>query len=73
MKDPPVIENEVSDETGQFDPRFVLWRIFCEEHAIPLASLPSQLDDRLKRKWGKFKDNGMRQGEHREEKPNSST
>jgi hypothetical protein len=52
----PVIENEVSDETGQFDPRFLLWRKFCDEHRIAVGSLPSQLSEDLKREWEEFKD-----------------
>lgn len=55
MKEPPAIENEVSDQTGQFDPRFVLWRKFCEEHAIPVESLPSQLSGELKQEWEESK------------------
>jgi hypothetical protein len=58
MKEPIAIENEVSDETGQFDPRFVRWRKFCEEHGIPAGSLPSQLSTDLKREWDEFKKAG---------------
>ena len=60
MPEPPVIENEVSDETGHFDRRFVLWRKFCEERRIPVASLPSQLSGDLKQEWEKLKDVGAR-------------
>jgi len=47
--------NEVSDETGQFDPRFLLWRKFCDEHGVAVNSLPSELSDETKNKWEKQK------------------
>jgi hypothetical protein len=52
----PVIKNEVSDETGQHDLRFMLWRQFCSEHDVPVESLPSQLDAAAKEKWDGFKE-----------------
>ena len=55
MEKPTPIENEVSDETGQYDARFMLWRKFCDEHGIPVASLPSQLSSELKREWEELK------------------
>jgi hypothetical protein len=58
MEEQPAIENTVSDETGQFDPRFVLWRKFCAEHGIAVESLPSNLSGDLKREWEKLKDGG---------------
>jgi hypothetical protein len=56
MKEPPAIENEVSDETGQFDTRFVLWRKFCDEHGIAVESLPGDLSADLKQEWEKLKE-----------------
>ena len=56
MKEQPPIVNEVSDETGQFDPRFRLWRQFCADRGIPVESLPSTLSDELKQEWEKFKE-----------------
>ena len=58
MKEQPVIENEVSDETGQFDPRFTLWRKFCADHGIPLNSLPINLSAELKKEWELLKAEG---------------
>ena len=48
-KEQPPVDNVISDETGQFDLRFVLWRHFCSTNNIPVESLPSQLDDEQKR------------------------
>ena len=53
-KDQPV-DNIISDETGQFDLRFILWRHFCTQNGIPVESLPSQLKDDQKEKWEKLK------------------
>lgn len=56
MREQPPILNEVSDETGQFDPRFRLWRKFCAERGIPVESLPSTLSSEAKIEWEKFKE-----------------
>ena len=48
--------NVVSDETGQFDPRFVLWRKFCADQGIPVDSLPIDLVGDIKEQWEKLKD-----------------
>ena len=55
MEEQPVIENSVSDETGQFDPRFILWRKFCADHGISVDSLPSLLSGEIKAEWEKLK------------------
>ena len=47
--------NDVSDETGQFDVRFVLWRIFCTDQGVPVDSLPSDLSGEIKGQWEKLK------------------
>lgn len=52
---PPPVDNVISDETGQFDLRFVLWRHFCSINNIPVESLPSQLNDEQKEKWEHLK------------------
>jgi hypothetical protein len=54
-KKPPQVDNIISDETGQFDLRFILWRHFCTQNNIPVESLPSQLDDEQKEKWEALK------------------
>jgi hypothetical protein len=56
MEQPKEISNEVSDETGEFDPRFVLWRKFCLDQGIPVESLPGDLTGAIKEKWGRLKD-----------------
>ena len=50
------ILNEVSDETGQFDPRFLLWRKFCADHGIAVDSLPGDLSTEAKQEWEKLKE-----------------
>ena len=54
-KEPPPVDNAVSDSTGQYDLRFVLWRQFCDRYSIPVDTLPSQLDDEQKEKWENMK------------------
>ena len=50
-KQPPPVDNSVSDSTGQYDLRFLLWRQFCARYQIPVDTLPSQLNDRQKELW----------------------
>ena len=57
---PPPVDNEISDQTGQFDLRFILWRHFCEQNNIPVETLPSQLDGELKEKWEEMKNSRLR-------------
>jgi hypothetical protein len=54
-KEPPPVDNSVSDSTGQYDLRFLLWRQFCSQYSIPVDTLPSQLDDDQKDKWEEMK------------------
>ncbi len=54
-KPPPPVDNSVSDSTGQYDLRFVLWRQFCSQYQIPVDTLPSQLDDEQKELWEAMK------------------
>jgi hypothetical protein len=56
----PELDNSVSDSTGQFDLRFVLWRQFCEQQGIEVDTLPSQLDDDQKDLWEKMKAKRLR-------------
>jgi hypothetical protein len=53
--EPPRVDNSVSDSTGQYDLRFLLWRQFCSQYSIPVDTLPSQLDDEQKDKWEEMK------------------
>jgi CheY-like chemotaxis protein len=45
----------ISDETGNLDPRFMLWRMFCAENNVPLETLPSSLGRDLRKKWERLK------------------
>jgi CheY-like chemotaxis protein len=45
----------IPDETGNLDPRFMLWRMFCAENNVPLETLPSSLGRELKKKWQQLK------------------
>ena len=49
------IDNVISDETGQFDLRFILWRHFCEENDLPVETFSSDLPEELKGEWEKLK------------------
>jgi hypothetical protein len=51
----PPIPNEISDETGQYDARFVLWRKFCADNSVPVETLPSDLSGEIKDRWEKLK------------------
>jgi hypothetical protein len=57
---PAPVDNIISDETGQFDMRFVLWRHFCAQNNISVESLPSQLDGEQKEKWEELKASKLR-------------
>ena len=59
-KQEPMVDNVISDQTGQFDLRFVLWRHFCSENNIPVETLPSQLDGEQKERWEELKSSRLR-------------
>ncbi len=59
-KQEPVVDNIISDETGAFDLRFILWRHFCQQHNVPVETLPSQLDGEQKEKWEELKASRLR-------------
>jgi hypothetical protein len=59
-KEQPAIDNIISDETGAFDLRFILWRHFCQQNNIPVETLPSQLDGEQKEKWEELKASRLR-------------
>lgn len=56
----PKVDNIISDETGQFDLRFILWRHFCTQNGIPVETLPSQLNDDQKEEWEALKAKRLR-------------
>lgn len=59
-KQPPPVDNSVSDSTGQYDLRFVLWRQFCAQNNIPVDTLPSQLENEQKDRWEEMKATRLR-------------
>ena len=56
----PPIDNVISDETGEFDQRFILWRHFCTKNNIPVETLPSQLDKEQHDRWEELKEQNLR-------------
>ena len=54
------IDNVISDETGEFDQRFILWRHFCKLNNIPVESLPSQLNEEQREGWENLKNSRLR-------------
>lgn len=59
-KKQPAVSNEISDETGQYDARFMLWRKFCADMGVPVETLPSELSADHKEKWEKVKDTQLK-------------
>jgi len=59
-KDLPRVDNVISDETGEFDQRFILWRQFCAKNNIPVESLPSQLNAQQRELWEATKKKRLR-------------
>ena len=59
-KQPPPIDNSVSDSTGQYDLRFVLWRQFCAQQGLSVDTLPSQLNNDQKDLWEEMKAKRLR-------------
>ena len=56
----PPVDNVISDQTGEFDQRFILWRHFCKLYNIPVESLPSQLNEKQRESWEDLKNNRLR-------------
>lgn len=50
------VPNEISDDTGQYDIRFLLWRQFCAEHGLPVATMPSDLEGDISDEWEQLKE-----------------
>lgn len=51
----PAVPNVISDETGQYDARFMLWRMFCAEHDVPVETMPGDLAGDIRAKWDHVK------------------
>ena len=60
IKNRPVVPNEISDDTGQYDMRFLLWRMFCAENGLPVSTMPSDLEGALSDKWETLKEERLR-------------
>ena len=60
QKQQPLVDNAISDETGQFDQRFILWRHFCARNNIPVETLPSQLNQEQRELWEELKQRRLR-------------
>ncbi|HYP00457.1 MAG TPA: hypothetical protein VER76_09745 [Pyrinomonadaceae bacterium] len=58
--DNDAVMNTITDETGQFDARFLLWRTFCAENDVPVETLPSDLTGEIRDKWNELKDNRLK-------------
>jgi hypothetical protein len=55
-KQPPQpVDNSISESTGQYDLRFLLWRQFCAKYQVPVETLPSQLNEEQKERWEEMK------------------
>jgi hypothetical protein len=59
-KQPRPVDNTVSDSTGAYDLRFVLWRQFCALNNLPADTLPSQLNRAQKEQWEQMKARRLR-------------
>lgn len=59
-EEPTPVDNVISEETGQFDLRFILWRHFCAQYSIPVETLPSQLDGEQREQWEELKSSRLR-------------
>ncbi|PWT88809.1 MAG: hypothetical protein C5B55_12480 [Blastocatellia bacterium] len=57
---PRPVDNSVSDSTGAYDLRFLLWRQFCSQNNIPVDTLPSQLNAEQKDRWEQMKSKRLR-------------
>ena len=59
-KKQPELDNSVSDSTGQYDLRFVLWRQFFAQQGLSVDTLPSQLNNDQKDLWEQMKAKRLR-------------
>ena len=49
----------ISDETGDLDVRFALWRKFCGDRGLKIETLPSELSGEAKTEWEKLKESDL--------------
>lgn len=65
----PKLTNEINPETGQFDARFMLWRMFCVENDVSVETLPSDLTGETKEKWEKLKNERLHKPAEKDQTP----
>jgi hypothetical protein len=65
----PKLSNEINPETGQFDARFMLWRMFCADNGVAVETLPSDLKGEVKDKWEKVKNEQLHKPAEEGKKP----
>ena len=59
-KQEPVVDNIISDETGAFDLRFILWRHFCQQNKFRSKHCRASSDGEQKEKWEELKASRLR-------------
>jgi hypothetical protein len=52
--------NVIDDQTGELDIRFTLWRTFCAKYDVAVETLPSELEEELKKKWEEIKERNLK-------------
>lgn len=57
--DRPSSSDIISDETGQLDVRFALWRQFCADNELSVETLPSELSGEAKEEWENLKERDL--------------
>ena len=65
--------NQVPDETGEYDARFLLWRQFCDANGVSVDLLPSELDGEMREKWDTAKDEVLHQPAENSATPTQTT
>jgi hypothetical protein len=55
LDQPATSSNVISEDTGELDVRFALWRQFCAENGLAVETLPSELSEEQKVEWQKLK------------------
>jgi hypothetical protein len=56
---PPSSSEAISNETGDLDVRFALWRKFCGDRGLEVETLPSELCGEDKTEWEKLKESDL--------------
>lgn len=64
MEDEKIVEqsspaNLISEDTGQLDVRFALWRKFCAGNGVAVDTLPSELSEEERERWERLKEEDL--------------